>query len=87
MAGFSFFLRRIKDLNWANRVTLFRIGIILPILILIHFPTRLTCWLAALLFIAAAVSDFLDGYIARKEGQVTNFGKFLDHRFNGRYTQ
>jgi CDP-diacylglycerol--glycerol-3-phosphate 3-phosphatidyltransferase len=78
MADFSFFPRRLRELNWANRITLFRIGAILPILLLVHFPTPLTCWLAALLFIAAAVSDFLDGYVARREGQVTNFGKFLD---------
>jgi CDP-diacylglycerol--glycerol-3-phosphate 3-phosphatidyltransferase len=78
MSAFSFFPWRFKDLNWANRITLFRIGAILPIVILIHFPTPLTCWLAALLFIAAAVSDFLDGYIARREGQVTHFGTFLD---------
>lgn len=74
----SFSLRWFKRLNWANRITLLRIGAILPILILTYFPNPVTCWLAALLFVMAALSDFLDGYIARREGQVTNFGKFLD---------
>ena len=76
--AFSFSMRGIKELNWANRITLLRIGAILPILLFIHFPGRGTCWLAAVLFILAAFSDFLDGYIARREGIVTNFGKFLD---------
>ncbi len=76
--AFSFSMRGIKELNWANRITLLRIGAILPILLFIHFPGRVTCWLAAILFILAAFSDFLDGYIARREGIVTNFGKFLD---------
>lgn len=76
--AFSFSMRGIKELNWANRITLLRIGAILPILLFIHFPGRVTCWLAAVLFILAAFSDFLDGYIARREGIVTNFGKFLD---------
>ncbi len=69
---------RLKELNWANRITLLRVGAIVPIWILLQFPGRITCWLAAVFFVAAAVSDFLDGYIARREGQITNFGKFLD---------
>ena len=67
-----------RGLNWANRITLLRIGAIAPILLLMHFPGRVTCLLAAVLFLLAALSDFLDGYIARRGGLVTNFGKFLD---------
>ena len=65
-------------MGWANRITMMRIGAVLPILLLIHFPNVYTCWIAMILFVAAAVTDFLDGYIARREKQVTNFGKFLD---------
>ncbi|MBP3730506.1 MAG: CDP-diacylglycerol--glycerol-3-phosphate 3-phosphatidyltransferase [Mailhella sp.] len=65
-------------MGWANRITLMRIGAVLPILALIHFPSVWTCWAAMFLFLAAAITDFLDGYIARREKQVTNFGKFLD---------
>lgn len=35
-------------------------------------------YIAALLFFIAAITDGLDGYIARKRKQITNFGKFLD---------
>ena len=67
-----------KKINLANRITLFRVGIILPILLLLYFPTKLTTFLACICFIFASVSDFVDGYIARKTGQVTTLGKFLD---------
>ena len=64
--------------NWPNRITMLRIGITIPILILLQFENVVTCWFAAILFVLAAVTDFLDGYLARRESQITNFGKFLD---------
>ena len=37
-----------------------------------------TEWLALLIFLSAATTDLLDGYIARRRRQITNFGKLLD---------
>ena len=49
----------------------------------LHAPGRATGWsfaytTAFFLFIAAGVTDYLDGYFARKHGTVTNFGKLMD---------
>ena len=64
--------------NLANQLTLARIFFVVPIVLLLYFPGRLTCFLAALLFGIASLTDFLDGHIARKSNMVTSFGKFLN---------
>lgn len=70
--------KSIKNMNLANRITLFRVVAICPMLIFLSFATKLSCFLACVFFVLAAISDFMDGYIARTQGQVTTFGKFLD---------
>ena len=65
-------------MNLPNKITLSRI-ILLPVFLavgLIAFPGNY--FVAAGLFILLAVTDFLDGYLARKNNIVTNLGKFLD---------
>lgn len=42
------------------------------------FKITLTMLLAGLVFIVASFTDFLDGYLARRNNQVTDFGKFFD---------
>lgn len=64
--------------NLANRITLIRVFFVIPIVALLYFEGPITCFLAALLFILASITDFLDGHIARRENMVTSFGKFLD---------
>lgn len=70
-------------MNLANKVTISRI-ILVPIFLialLIKIKYRdieVGKYLAATIFIIAASTDFIDGYIARKMQQITNLGKFLD---------
>ncbi len=71
-------MRVLPMINLANQITLTRIFFVLPILVLLSFPGRLTCWLAALLFIVASATDYLDGHIARRDNMVSSLGKFLD---------
>ena len=65
-------------LNLPNILTLGRIAAI-PVLVLLLFSeTRSAGFWAALVFSAAAITDWLDGWFARRWGIVTVLGKFLD---------
>ena len=72
-------------MNLPNKLTLFRI-ILVPIMVIVSFfdipgsflGISITMWIMELIFIIASITDKLDGYLARKNNQVTNFGKFLD---------
>lgn len=65
-------------MNLPNILTLSRIMLI-PVFVGIYFlPGENTYLWAAFLFGAAALTDWLDGYLARKWGQTTPFGAFLD---------
>jgi CDP-diacylglycerol--glycerol-3-phosphate 3-phosphatidyltransferase len=65
--------------NVSNNLTLFRIGAI-PVVavLLLFFPGKETSFAAAFIFLLGAISDGLDGYLARRRGTVTNLGKLLD---------
>lgn len=65
-------------MNLANKLTISRIFLIpiFMLILLIHIP--LGNYIAAIIFIIAASTDGLDGYIARKRKQVSNLGKLLD---------
>lgn len=63
--------------NLPNILTVSRIALI-PAFALIYGLTDSLHWLAALLFALAATTDWLDGYLARRLGQTTPFGTFLD---------
>ena len=79
----------IKDMNLANRITLARV-VLIPVFLVVllgEAPASWVVpdwwrlaqpWIAALIFIALAASDAVDGYIARSRNQVTTFGKFID---------
>ena len=65
-------------LSHPNTLTLFRIAVIPIIVILMLYPNRISTWIAALLFSAAAITDYFDGYFARRFGLVSNLGKVMD---------
>lgn len=66
-------------MNVPNRLTILRV-IMIPVFILFMlwqtFPY--SDYIAGGVFILACITDFFDGYIARKYNQVTTFGKFMD---------
>lgn len=72
-------------MNLANKFTIFRI-ILVPIMVIIPFfpipgeilQIPMTYILISAIFGIAAITDKIDGYIARSRNQVTTFGKFLD---------
>jgi cardiolipin synthase len=64
--------------NLPNLLTLFRIAVIPGLVALFYIDTRFASWLACGLFSVAAITDFLDGYIARVTKQQSAFGRFLD---------
>lgn len=62
----------------ANIISIVRI-LLIPVFIifaLLDFPG--SSYIAVAIFILASVTDWIDGYIARKYNQITTFGKFLD---------
>jgi CDP-diacylglycerol---glycerol-3-phosphate 3-phosphatidyltransferase len=65
-------------LNLSNSLTVLRIVAIPFILLLMQADTPQSGLWATLVFIAAFITDWLDGFIARKKNQVTRFGKMLD---------
>jgi CDP-diacylglycerol--glycerol-3-phosphate 3-phosphatidyltransferase len=65
-------------LNLPNLLTLFRIALI-PVLVLVFYlPYSWTNFAAALVFAIGAITDWADGYIARRYGMFSPFGAFLD---------
>lgn len=61
-----------------NILTISRIFAIPAIIATFYFKGSAAQWAALVIFIAAGVTDFLDGYYARKRGQFSKLGQFLD---------
>ena len=66
-------------MNLPNTLTTIRMILIVPFVMIMQITPDGNGRFAALaIFIIASMTDFLDGYIARKNHLVTNFGKFMD---------
>lgn len=65
-------------MNLPNKLTLLRIVLILPFLLVLYLGVPFASYIALAIFIAASLTDMLDGQIARKYHLVTDFGKFAD---------
>lgn len=66
-------------MNTPNKLTVLRIILVpfmVAVLLLDFIPHRLL--IANVIFCAASITDFFDGRLARKNGQITSFGKFAD---------
>lgn len=65
-------------MNLANKITLIRV-LMIPLFMIVLFSNfNNSTYIAAMIFTIAAMTDGLDGYIARSREQVTTFGKFID---------
>lgn len=62
----------------ANQLTLFRISLIPIFVVVFYLPYNWSYPVSAAIFAVAAITDWLDGYVARKYNQSTPFGAFLD---------
>lgn len=70
--------KRIHPFNIPNLLTLLRIVAIPVVVVVYYLPYEWRYFGAALVFSAASITDWLDGYLARKWEQSTKLGAFLD---------
>ena len=64
--------------NIPNALTVLRICMIPVLVVVFYLPFQNHLLVAAVIFAVAAITDWVDGYLARKLGQTTAFGAFLD---------
>ncbi len=65
-------------MNLANKITVFRVFLVPFFMIALYSNLEYSSYIAATIFVFAALTDTLDGYIARSRNLVTNLGKFID---------
>ena len=66
-------------MNTPNKLTLLRVILVPIFMVFMLYPiVPFARLIGAAIFVIASLTDFLDGYLARKNGEVTNFGKIMD---------
>lgn len=67
-------------MNTPNKLTLLRFILVFPFVVFMlgGFGGAAGKWISLGIFCVASATDFLDGYLARKYNQITDFGKFMD---------
>lgn len=70
----------LKKMNLPNKLTMLRIVLVPFFVVFMSLPTeyRWTRYVSLAIFVIASITDFLDGYISRKNNLVTKFGKIMD---------
>lgn len=65
-------------MNWPNRLSLLRVGLVPLIVLMIIIGASWSYGVALALFLVGGLTDWADGWMARRYRIVTNFGKFMD---------
>jgi CDP-diacylglycerol--glycerol-3-phosphate 3-phosphatidyltransferase len=67
-------------MNLPNKLTVLRVCMIpfFVFFMLTNAAGHMSFYIACMIFVVASFTDFLDGYLARRDNLVTNFGKFMD---------
>jgi CDP-diacylglycerol---glycerol-3-phosphate 3-phosphatidyltransferase len=67
-----------RRIHWPNALTFLRVALIPPVVVLTLADTKASSWLAFFAFGVAALTDGLDGYVARRLEMVSDTGQLLD---------
>ena len=72
-----------SKMNLPNKLTMLRLALVPVIMVLLLLPAKILRWeiaygVGVVIFAVTALTDMLDGKIARKYNLITNFGKFMD---------
>ncbi len=65
-------------MTFANQLTVARIVAVVPVMLALYVPFPGSRYAVLLVYVAAILTDYFDGVLARKKGEVTAFGKLMD---------
>ncbi len=62
----------------ANQLTLIRLVAVVPVMVALYLPFGWARTVALVVYVLAILTDYFDGIVARRSGEVTGFGKLMD---------